>query len=121
MARVRIYIHSHAVPTVGVVDKEGAMHACAQAQTTAFQGLGKVSSLLGNRYLTDEEREFLTRVEDFCINHRLEYETIDLGSKSFLARMALRLKGVRTPAIFCEGQRLYGIPRDEDLRALLAS
>jgi hypothetical protein len=119
MAKVKVYVHSHEFPTVGIVDKEGAMHACAQAQTTAFQGLGRLAGLFGKRYLSDEEREFLMLVEDFCRGNRLEYEIIDLGTLSFLARMELRLKGVKTPAICCEGKTLCGIPRKEDLKELL--
>ena len=40
MAKLKVYLHSLEFPTVGFVDKEGAMHACAQAQKTAFERLG---------------------------------------------------------------------------------
>ncbi len=59
MKKVKVYIHSFEFPTVGFIDKEGAMHACAQAQTTAFESLYRISGMLGNRYLTDEEKTFL--------------------------------------------------------------
>jgi hypothetical protein len=119
VAKVKVYVHSYEFPTVGIVDKEGAEHACAQAQTTAFQGLGRLSGLFGNRYFCDEEREFLKLVEDYCDSNRLEYEIIDLGTRSFLARMKLRLKGIKTPAISCEGKKLCGIPKEIDLKKLL--
>jgi hypothetical protein len=61
-----------------------------------FEGLGHLAGLFGNRYLSDEEREFLRQVEDFCTDNRLEYEIIDLGTLSVLAKMKLRLKGVKT-------------------------
>jgi hypothetical protein len=119
MAKLKVYVRSHEFPTVGIVDKEGAKHACAGAQATAFQGLGHLAGLFGNRYLSDEEREFLRHVEDFCTDNRLEYEIVDLGTLSVLTKMKLRLKGVKTPAISCEGKTLCGIPSLEDLKELV--
>ena len=119
LEKFKVYIHSFEIPTVGFVDKEGAMHACAQAQKTAFQGLEQRSSLLGNRYLCDEDREVLMRVEDFCKNNGLEYNIIDLGTTSFLARLRLRMKGVNSPAICCGEKIICGVPSEEDLKRLL--
>jgi hypothetical protein len=119
LEKFKVYIHSFEIPTVGFVDKEGAMHACAQAQKTAFQGLEQRSSLLGNRYLCDEDREVLMRVEDFCKNNGLEYNIIDLGTTSFLARLRLRMKGVNSPAICCGEKIICGVPSEEDLKKLL--
>jgi hypothetical protein len=119
MEKLKVYIHTFEVPTVGFVDKEGAMHACAEAQKTAFQGLEQRSSLLGNRYLCDEDREVLMRVEDFCKNNGLQYNIIDLGTMSFLPRLRLRMKGVNAPAICCGEKILHGVPSEEDLKKLL--
>ena len=119
MEKLKVYIHTFEVPTVGFVDKEGAMHACAQAQKTAFQGLEQRSSLFGNRYLCDEDREVLMRVEDFCKNNGLQYNIIDLGTTSFWARLRLRMKGVKAPAICCGEKILYGVPSEEYLKKLL--
>jgi hypothetical protein len=119
MAKLKVYVHSFELPTVGFVDKEGAMHACAQAQKTAFEGLGQHAGLFGQRYLPDEDREVLSRVEDFCKNNSLEYEVVDVGSMSFLAKLALRKKGIKTPAICAEEKTLCGVPSDEDMKKLL--
>ena len=119
MEKLKVYIHSSEIPTVGFVDKEGAMHACAQAQKTAFQGLEQFSSLFGNRYLCDEDREVLMHVEDFCKNNGLKYNIVDLGTISFLARLRLRMKGVKAPALCCGEKILYGVPSEEDLKKLL--
>ena len=119
MEKLNVYIHSFEIPTVGFVDKEGAMHACAQAQKTAFQGLEQRSSLLGNRYLRDKDEKVLMRVEDFCKNNGLEYNIIDLGTTSFLARLRLRMKGVNAPAICCGEKIICGVPSEEDLKKLL--
>jgi len=119
MEKLKVYIRTLEVPTVGFVDKEGAMHACAQAQKTAFQGLEQRSSLFGNRYLCDEDKEVLMRVEDFCKNNGLEYNVIDLGTASFLARLRLRMKGVNAPAICCGEKIICGVPSEEDFKKLL--
>ena len=96
------------------------MHACAQAQKTAFQGLEHHAGLFGKRYLPDGDREVLTRTENFCKSNALEYEVVDVGSLNFLAKLALRKKGIKTPAI-CTGKRtLCGVPSDEDMKRLLA-
>jgi hypothetical protein len=118
MEKLKVYIHTLGVPTVGLVDKEGAMHACAQAQKTAFQGLKRYSGLFGNRYLCDEDKEVLRRVEDFCKNNGLQYDIIDLGTTSFLARLKLRMKGVNAPAICCGEKIIRGVPIEEDLKKL---
>jgi len=119
MKKLKVYIHSLEFPTVGFIDKEGAMHACAHAQKTAFQGLERFSSIIGNRYLCDEEREFLTRVKDFCKKNDLEFEVIDLGTMSFLARFKLKMRGLKTPAISCGEKTVYGILSEEDFKEFL--
>lgn len=119
MDKLKVYVHSFEVPTVGFIDKEGAMHACAQAQKTAFQGLEHHADLFGKRYLSDEDREVLMRIDNFCKNNALEYEVVDVGRLSFLAKLGLRKKGIRTPAI-CVGEKtLCGIPSDEDMKKFL--
>ena len=121
MEKLKVYVCSFEVPTVGFVDKEGAMHACAQAQKTAFHGLERHAGLFGNRYLSDEDREFLMRVEIFCKSNRLEYEVVDVGRMSFLAKLWLRRKGIKTPAV-CVGEKmLRGVVSDEDMNKLLTS
>jgi len=118
MEKLKIYIYSSEIPTVAFVDKEGAMHACAQAQKTAFQELAQRSSLFGNRYLCNEDKEVLMRVEGFCKNNGLKYDIIDLGTTSFLARLRLRMKGVNAPAVCCGEKILCGVPSEEDLKKL---
>jgi len=59
------------------------------------------------------------RIDNFCKNKALEYEVVDVGNMSFLARLGLRMKGVKTPAI-CSGEKmLCGIPSDEEVKKLL--
>ena len=119
MEKLKVYVHSSRIPTVGFVDKEGAMHACAQAQRTAFEGLGQRGSLLGDRYLRSGDEQVLMNVEDFCKNNGLKYDIVDLGTMSFLARLRLRIKGVNAPAIRCGERMLYGVPSEEDLEKFL--
>jgi hypothetical protein len=121
MDKLKVYVHSLEVPTAGFVDKEGAMHACgaAQAHANAFQGLERCSGLFGNRCLSDGDMEVLMRVENFCRSNRLEYEVVDVGRMSFSAKLGLRRKGIRTPAV-CAGEKtLCGVVSDEDMNKLL--
>ncbi len=121
MEKLKVYIHSFELPTVGFVDKEGAMHACAQAQKTAFEKLGSFSSMLGNRHVSDEDRIVLMQVEGFCRNNNLEFEVVDLGTMSLLAKLRLRMKGLKTPAVGCGEKIFSGVPNGKDLRELLKS
>lgn len=119
MKKLKVYIHSLEIPTVGFVDKEGAQHGCAMAQKTAFQELERFSSIGGNSYVTDEQKEVLTRVQDFCKNNGLEFEVIDLGTKSSWTRLRLRMKGLKNPTITCGKKMFYGVPSEKDLQDLL--
>jgi len=99
---------------------KGARLACAQAQKTAFTGLEHFSSLFGNRYLSDEEREFLLRTNDFCKEHGLNLKIIDLGTVDFLEKLKLKIKGVTTPAICCGKRIIHRLPSEEDVKGITA-
>jgi len=118
MKKVKVYIHSFEIPTVGSVDKEGALHACAQAQRTAFQGL-KCLPGLGDRYLLDDQLEVLRRVEDFCSSNGVEFEVVDFGTIGFLRSLRLKMKGLKDPAIGCGEKTIYGVPSERDLKELV--
>ena len=117
---MKVYVHSLELPTTGFVDMEGARHACAQAQKTAFTGLERFSSLFGNRYLTDKEWEFLLQTEDFCKEHGLNLEIIDLGTVGFLEKLKLKIKGVTTPVICCGKRIIHRLPSEEDMKGITA-
>jgi hypothetical protein len=116
--KLKVYIHSIEPSTLGFVDKEGAEHACARAQLTAFTGLDRLTGMFGKRYLTDDDSRTLANVEEFCRTDSVEYEVSDLGQMNFLQRLALRMKGIKTPAICCEKRMFHGVPNEEDLRRL---
>jgi hypothetical protein len=117
--KLKVYVRSFQLSTLEFVDFEGARHACAGASKTAYQGLGSVSNLLGNRYLCDEDRKALTSVEDYCKGNGLEYEVVDLGVMSDLQRLKWRMKGIKTPAVCYEDKTLCGVPSEENLRRLI--
>lgn len=119
MGKLTVYIRSLEVGTVGFVDKEGAMHACAQAQSTAFESLTRLSGLFGDNYLVDEDRETLTQVAEFCNVSHTEYTIIDLGQLSFIKRLRLRIKGMRTPTVCCGSEKFQGVPSRKDLERLM--
>jgi hypothetical protein len=132
MAKLKVYVHSFEVPPVGLIDKEGATqpwahnaipwsHTGAQAQKTTFQGLESHADLFGKCYQSDEDREVLTRIDNFCKNNNLEYEVVDVRSMSFQAKLGLRTNGIKTPAICLGEKKLCGIPSEEDMKKLLKS
>ena len=116
--KFKVYIHSIEPSTLGFVDKEGAEHACARAQLTAFTGLDRLAGMFGKRYLSDGDSRTLANVEEFCRTNNVEYEVSDLGQMNFLQRLVLRMKGIRTPAVYCEKRTVQGVPTEEDLRRL---
>jgi len=118
MKKLKVYIHSFEIPTVGSVDKEGALHACAQAQRTAFEGLKRLSGL-GDRFLPDDQIEVLRRVEDFCSSNGVDFEVVDFGTIGFLKSLKLKMKGLKNPAISCGEKTIYGVPSERDLKELL--
>jgi glutaredoxin len=120
MDKLKVYVRSHELSTLQFVDFEGGKHACAQASKSAYEGLGSVSNLFGNRYLCDEDREALAAVEGYCKDNGLEYEVIDLGRMSSLRKLLLRMKGIKTPTLCYEDKMLCGVPTEESLRRLLA-
>jgi hypothetical protein len=121
MAKLKVYVQSLEISAAGFVDKEGAMHSfCAPGLKEAtFQGIEHQSGLFGNRYLSDENREFLMRVDGFCKNNGLKYDVVDLEGTSFLGKLILRMKGIKAPAVVFGQHTLCGILSDEDMRRLL--
>lgn len=121
MAKLKVYVQSLDISAAGFVDKEGAMHSfCAPGLKEAtFQGIERQSGLFGNRYLSEEDREFLMRVDGFCKNNGLKYDVVDLEGTGFLAKLMLRMKGIKAPAVVFGQRTLQGIPLDEDLMKLV--
>ena len=65
MEKIKVYVYSSKVSTLGFVDKEGAQHACAQAGSSAFAGLQHYAGM-SDRYLCDNEKAAISVVEEFC-------------------------------------------------------
>lgn len=61
------------------------------------------------------------QVEEFCKNNNMEYEVIDLGKKGFMERLALKMKGVKAPAVYYGEKMFRGVPCVEDLKKLLSN
>jgi len=121
MAKLKVYVQSLEISAGGFVDREGTMHSfCAPGLRAAtFQGIEHLVGLFGNHCLSEEEREFLMRIDDFCKNNGLKYEVVDLRRASLSAKFRLRMKGIKTPTISFKEKVLQGIPSDEDLKKLL--
>lgn len=120
LEKIKVYVSSFKVSTLGFVDKEGAKHACAHAGSSAFSGLRNYLGSMDNRYLADEEKKAIIIVEDFCNKHGLEFETIDVAMMGSLTRMKLKVKGLMSfPAIAFREKVFHGIPTEETLKELI--
>ena len=121
MSKMRIYICSQTISSLDFVDKEGAQHACAQAGSSAFSGLKHYPGAVDNRYLSEEERQAIALVEDFCKKNRLDFEIVDLGKRGFLTKAKAFVKGIRKlPTIAFMEEKIDGIPTEEKLKMLVA-
>lgn len=120
MDKIKVYVCSLAVATANFVDKEGAVHACAKAGSSAFSGLKHYPGSMDNRYLSDEEKKAIVVVEDFCNRHYREFETIDVATVGFLTKLKLKAKGLMNfPAIVFKEKVVHGVPTEERLKELL--
>ena len=115
-----MYVYSLQVSTLGFVDKEGAMHACAQAGSSAFSGLKNYPGSMDDRYLSDEEKKAIAVVEKFCNKHNLEFEIVDTATRGFLTKLRLKAKGLMNfPSIAFKEKVVHGVPTEETLKELL--
>lgn len=115
---VVFYIQSFGISTLGMVDKEGAMHACAQAGSTPFTGL-KDAVNRPNRVYTDADWEALKIAEVLQKNTGVNVEIIDI-SQSFVQRLKLLSKGgIRTPQFVINGEKMPSITSVDQLASYL--
>lgn len=119
MEKLKVYVNSFEIPASGFVDKEGRVHACAQAQKTWAEGLEKFSGVLGSRYLSEEEKQALVQVESFCNNYDLEFEVVDLAKVNLFSKLRWWIKRLRTPSIGYMEKMFRGTPTMEDVRQLV--
>jgi hypothetical protein len=120
VGKIRVYVESVEISTLSFVDKEGALHACAQAGDTAFSGLKHYPGSKQGRVLSEEEREALRKVEDFCEKTGHEFEVVDIGTYDFFSKMKLRMKRLTNiPAISYKDRVIHGVPTEEKLQDLV--
>lgn len=134
MAKLRIYVHSLELSTADLFDKDSflsfhnAEAADAMFRPTSFRSaqktfgdrLERTLNLLQNRYLIDEEREALSRVESFCTGNAIEFEVVDVGTLSFLKKVKGRILGLKTPTVVCWKRILLGVPSETELKKLVS-
>ncbi|RLG91204.1 hypothetical protein DRO34_04420 [Candidatus Bathyarchaeota archaeon] len=120
LERIKVFVYSTKLSTLGFVDKEGAMHACAQAGSSAFTGLKHYPGAMDERYISVEEKNAIAAVEAFCKKHGFDFEIIDFAKLGFLDKMKLKRKGVKTfPAILYGEKAFHGVPTEKDLERLV--
>jgi hypothetical protein len=132
VTKLKVYVHSIELPTVNLFDKDDfasfhnaeAFDAISRpssfrsAQKNFGDHLERALDLFQNRYLTDGERAFLSRVESFCHGNDIEFELVDVGTLSFLEKVKSGILFLRTPVVSCGKKMLRGIPSGEDLEEL---
>lgn len=112
--KVMLYVRSIEVPGGQFVDREGAVHACAQAGSTPFDGLKGAAHLLG-RVFTDADWQAINIAQVCQDTMKIDIEIVDI-SQSFWQRMKLRRQGVKeTPQFLVDGQCLPPIKKLEEL------
>jgi hypothetical protein len=112
--KIVLYVRTVELPSGRFVDREGALHACAQAGSLPFQGLKGASHLIGRVYL-DADWQALCIAQALQENKGVEVEVVDV-SRSFWLRRKLRRLGIRkTPQFVVDGQLLPTITSVEQL------
>ena len=100
------------------MDREGAIHACARAGSTPFEGLKGAAHLIG-RVFSDENWQAITLAQHCQNELNIEVEIVDLA-QSFWQRKKLRRQGVkRTPQFVLDGQLLPPLTNIADLHPYL--
>jgi hypothetical protein len=74
-----------------------------------------------NLLLPDVQRAVLDLTREFCNEHGLEMEVVDMAGLRFLDKVKLAFRGIRAPSILCAGNRISGMPSKEQLRVLSLS
>jgi hypothetical protein len=127
---LKIYVHSIRLATEPLFDKDGflSFHYAEGLEATFCQSsyksaekkfgerLKRASNLFENRYLTDEERETIMRVEDFCRRNAIGFEVVDVANLSFLEKVRGRIVGLRTPAVSCGKKMFNSLPSRTNLK-----
>lgn len=120
MDRIKVYVYSQAISTLDYVDLEGAKHACAHAGSSAFSSLKQYPGSMDDRYLSEEERKAIALVRQFSKENGLESEIVDLANCRFMTKTKLFFKGIRkVPTVVFKGERIEGLPNEENLKVLL--
>lgn len=121
MKKITVYIYSVAqIPTLGFVDKEGALHACAQAGNLPFDVMKHYPSSMNGNLISPEEKNTITSVETFCRKNGYQFEIVDFARLSFLSKIKLKRKGVKSFPTVSYGEKfLCSVPTEDDLNMLV--
>jgi glutaredoxin len=122
LERIKIYVYSFEISTLDFVDKEGALHACAQAGSGAFSGLRRYSGVLDKRYLCEKDRTAIVVVEGFCKEKGVDYEIVDVATVGYLNKMKYWMRGLRKfPTVAFRGKVFHGVPTEEAIEKLVTA
>ena len=122
MSKIKVYVSSFkGVSTLDYVDTKSMGHPCVTSRhgENIFSQFKHLPEGTLEGYLTENQIKVLDAVSEFCREHRLEYEVIDITSLNFAGKMKLVIKGIKAPTVSFEGKRIEGVLAEEDLKALI--
>ncbi len=120
--KIKVYISSfEGISALDYVDTKSMGHPCVTSRDsgdlfTEYKHLPKGSL---NGYLTENQIKAVDLVDKFCEQKGLEYEVVDISHLSFIAKMKILFKRIKSPTIVFRGKRIEGVPTKEDLEALI--
>jgi len=118
MDKIKVYVNSVQPSSLDYIDMKSVEHPCSQAGDRAFEGMKYLPAHLSG-FLSDEEIKAIGLVKRFCEETGLEFEVVDLASRTSITKMKFILKGRKTPAVEFKGE-IIEAPTKEKLEAFLS-
>lgn len=121
--KIKVYVSSfRGISTLDYVDKDSMGHPCVTSQhgENIFAGFKHLPQGSLDGYLTEDQVKAVEVVDEFCEEHGLEYEVVDLTTLSFVRKMKFIFRRTKAPTTSFKGKQIEGIPTIEGLKALVS-
>ena len=118
--KVKIYVCTlDGVSVFDYVDKESIGHPCVTSRHAEDLFTEWKHFPGSNGVLPQEQKDFVDRTIGICKKNNIEYEIINMAKLSFMSKMKLALKGLKAPVIMYGKTKINGLPKEEDLKAMI--
>ncbi|UCH32296.1 MAG: hypothetical protein JSV05_02650 [Candidatus Bathyarchaeota archaeon] len=118
--KVKIYVCTlDGVSAFDYVDKESIGHPCVTSRHAEDLFTEWKHFPGSNGVLPQDQKDFVNTVAGFCKKNAIEYEIIDMAKLGLMGKMKLALKGLKAPVITYGKTKINGLPKEENLKALL--